>query len=207
MNLANRLTLSRILAAFAVVAFMLVDFPWSKTAALLVFVAAAATDAVDGALARTRSGHSDFGALMDPLADKILVSGALISFVGLRLVPAWMVVVLVTREFAVTGLRLLAASKGTVLHAERGGKQKTVLQMAAIVVGLAGLALGEYGMRWAALHGPAQGGAGFVPAWFDAAGRVLSGWFVFLLWIAVILTVASGVRYMAANRELWIRDV
>lgn len=206
MNLANRLTVSRILAAFAVVALMLTDFPWSKTAALVVFLVAAATDALDGALARRRSGQTEFGVLMDPLADKILVSGALISFVGLGVAPAWMVVVLVAREFAVTGLRLLAASNGAVLPAERGGKQKTVLQMAAIVAGLAGLALREY-----ALSGSAPDNGGTAPAaakaWLSAANRALSGWFVVLLGIAVVFTVASGVRYMAAQRELWMHHV
>ena len=118
MNLPNTLTVSRLIAAVVVMLAMALPIPFSTTLAFVVFVVASITDYWDGRLARTHYGVTAFGKLMDPLADKVLVCAALVSFVGVRLecephyslVPAWVVVVIIAREFAVTGLRLLAAA-------------------------------------------------------------------------------------------------
>jgi CDP-diacylglycerol--glycerol-3-phosphate 3-phosphatidyltransferase len=136
MNLPNKLTLSRFFMAGLLIFFLSVEFPGSAIAALIVFVLAAITDALDGHLARTVYGCSDFGKLMDPLADKVLTAAAFIGFVELGIMPAWMVTLILAREFMVTGLRLLAADKGIVLAAGIWGKHKTVWQMVFISVAL-----------------------------------------------------------------------
>ncbi|MBP7828959.1 MAG: CDP-diacylglycerol--glycerol-3-phosphate 3-phosphatidyltransferase [Kiritimatiellae bacterium] len=141
MNLPNMLTLSRLLLAAVMMAFLSLEFPFARTAALLVFSAAAITDYFDGYLARRHYGITAFGQLMDPLTDKVLVCAAFVSFVGMQLVPAWIAVVIIGREFLVTGLRLLAAHRGHVVSAGRWGKHKTVWQITAIVLVLMGLAL------------------------------------------------------------------
>src|ERR1700756_3881917 len=134
MNLPNKLTVSR----FALtVAFLAVIFSprvqFRETVALLLFSAASLTDYFDGKIARQRKLITNFGILMDPLADKILVCSAFIAFVGLKWIPAWMVVIIVSRELAITGLRLLAASKNVVLAAEGYGKHKTISQIVAVI--------------------------------------------------------------------------
>ena len=143
MNLPNTLTTSRLLAAFVIMLAMALPIPFSSTVAFVIFVAASITDYWDGHLARTRYGVTAFGKLMDPLADKVLVCAALVGFVGIRLpyepayslVPAWVVVVIIAREFAVTGLRLLVATRdrGRIVSAGNWGKLKTVWQMVAII--------------------------------------------------------------------------
>src|SRR5205823_2702059 len=133
MNLPNKLTLSRfgLTVAFLVVMFSQVKF--QETIALALFVAAGVSDFLDGQLARRRNLITNFGKLMDPLADKIMVCSAFIAFVGVAWLPAWMAVIVVARELAITGLRLLAASKNVVLAAERYGKHKTISQIVAII--------------------------------------------------------------------------
>ncbi len=141
MNLPNSLTVSRLFLAGLMMLFLSVSWPLSKSAALLIFIIAALTDYFDGYLARNVYGVTSFGRLMDPLTDKILVCAAFVSFVELKLLPAWIVVVIISREFLVTGLRLLAASRGRVIAAGRWGKHKTVWQIVAIVTILLGLAI------------------------------------------------------------------
>ena len=148
MKLPNYLTLSRLFLAAILLALLAVPIPFSKSLALLVFAAAGITDYFDGYLARTKYGESSFGRLMDPLADKVLVCAAFVSFVGIHLgsagrplVPAWIVVIIISREFLVTGLRLLAVSKGKIISAGKWGKHKTIWQIVAIVVVLLGLAV------------------------------------------------------------------
>ena len=143
MKLPNALTVSRLVAAGIVMLVMALPMPFSSTVAFVVFVMASITDYWDGHLARTRKQITAFGKLMDPLADKVLVCAALVGFVGVRLpfephyslVPAWVVVVIIAREFAVTGLRLLVASSDQqrILSAGSWGKLKTVWQMVAII--------------------------------------------------------------------------
>src|SRR5580704_11948740 len=135
MNLPNKLTLSRLVltVAFLVVLFLRTQIAFSETIALLLFSAASLTDYFDGKIARRDKLITNFGILMDPLADKILVCSAFIAFVGLGWIEAWMVVIIVARELAITGLRLLAASKNLVLAAEGFGKHKTISQIVAIL--------------------------------------------------------------------------
>src|ERR1700758_3954677 len=133
MNVPNQLTVSRfVLTVFFLVA-VFVPFVCHETVALMLFSAASLTDYFDGRIARRDKLITNFGILMDPLADKIMVCSAFIAFVGLTWIPAWMAVVIVARELAITGLRLLAASKNVVLAAEGYGKHKTVSQIVAII--------------------------------------------------------------------------
>ena len=125
-------------------------FPLGKTTALVIFIIASLTDWWDGWYARRHNLVTNFGTLLDPLADKLLVVAAFICFIeqttykaGVPLVQGWMVLVIVAREFLVTGLRLVAKDQGVVLQAEQLGKHKTVSQMATIIVTLAGLAARE----------------------------------------------------------------
>src|ERR1700683_1542644 len=181
MNLPNKLTLSRLVLTVAFLVVMFSKIAFYETIALLLFSAASLTDYFDGKIARRDNLITNFGILMDPLADKILVCSAFIAFVGRGWIPAWMVVVVVARELAITGLRLLAASKNLVLAAERFGKHKTVSQIAAII---SVLVLYSY-QQW----GPI--GAIFR---FNIFGEPWVVWFTYLsIWIAVILTFSSGV--------------
>lgn len=195
MNLPNKLTTSR----FALTALFLVAlfsrFPGHETAALGVFTAAGITDALDGRIARSRRLVTNFGVLMDPLADKILTCSALIAFVELRRIEAWMVVVIVARELAITGLRLLAASRSVVLAAEGFGKHKTISQMVAIVAILVSMSHAQWGAvgRWT--FGVAVGGR----PWIDWLVPVAT-------WVAVSLTILSGAIYLWRNRDLYLRD-
>lgn len=141
MNIPNILTLSRLGLAVVMMVLLSVSFPFASTLALLVFVVAGVTDYLDGYLARNVYGVTSFGSLMDPLTDKVLVCAAFVSFVELRIAPAWIVVIIISREFLVTGLRLLAASKGMVLSAGKWGKHKTIWQIIAIATILLGLAV------------------------------------------------------------------
>jgi len=135
MNLPNKLTFSRIIASIIFVALLSVDIPYSKLTATIVFLLACITDWFDGIIARKLNVETDFGKLMDPLADKILISSAFIVFVGLPEVslPPWTVIIIIAREFAITGLRLLATNKGKVIPAGFWGKNKTISQIVAII--------------------------------------------------------------------------
>src|SRR5882762_7549558 len=129
MNLPNKLTISRFILTIAFLAVIFSQSRYHETISLILFGAASLTDYFDGKIARDRKLITNFGVLMDPLADKILVCSAFIAFVGINWIPAWMVVIIVARELAITGLRLLAASKNVVLAAEGYGKHKTVSQI------------------------------------------------------------------------------
>ncbi|MGI6736560.1 MAG: CDP-diacylglycerol--glycerol-3-phosphate 3-phosphatidyltransferase [Anaerovoracaceae bacterium] len=129
MNLPNKLTMGRILA---IPVFIVVYLMGHYIIATLIFIAAAATDALDGHIARSRNLVTNFGKLMDPLADKLLTMSAFVCLVWMGLVPGWMVIVILAREFAVSGLRQIAAADGVVMAAGKSGKVKTVLQMVTI---------------------------------------------------------------------------
>src|SRR5437667_4541777 len=133
MNLPNRLTITSFVLIVALLVVMFSRAPFHETIALALFIAGGITDFLDGQIARRHKLVTNFGILMDPLADKIMVCSAFIAFVGLKWIPAWMVVIIVARELAITGLRLLAASKNVVLSAEGYGKHKTVSQIVAII--------------------------------------------------------------------------
>lgn len=133
MNLPNKLTVGRIVLVPFFVAAMLIDFPLNHLVALLIFITASITDLLDGKIARKRNLVTDFGKFADPLADKILVLSALLCFVQLGCCDCIAVIIVLFREFAVTSIRLIAASKGKVVAANIWGKVKTVTQMIAII--------------------------------------------------------------------------
>ena len=138
MNLPNKLTVGRMIAVpFFIAAYMMGYFP----VALVLFCLASATDALDGKIARKRGLVTNFGKIMDPLADKILVYSALCLFIESDLIKAWMLIIILAREFIVAGMRTVAASEGRVLAAGMSGKIKTVLQMVAVIVYLFGLSV------------------------------------------------------------------
>ena len=133
MNLPNRLTMARIFLVPVFLLIVSVKIPYGDFLAAAVFVLAASTDGLDGYFARKNKMVTSFGKIMDPLADKLLVTAALISLVELQLLSGWVAVIIIGREFAVTGLRTVAASDGVVIAASKLGKYKTVSQIIAIV--------------------------------------------------------------------------
>src|SRR5215831_6811221 len=145
MNLPNRLTISRFILTVVFLAVFFSRFRFANTVALVLFSAASLTDYFDGKIARRDKLITNFGILMDPLADKILTCSAFIAFVDRDLMPAWMVVIIVARELAITGLRLLGASQQVVLAAEGYGKHKTISQIVAIVSILTLVSYPEWG--------------------------------------------------------------
>ena len=134
LNVPNALTMLRIVAVPVIVVALLGETPNGDVIAAVVFALAALTDGVDGYIARRRREETTFGTLMDPLADKLLIVAALISLVSLDRLAAWVAMVIIARELAVTGLRSLAAEKGVVIAASWLGKAKTGLQIAAILL-------------------------------------------------------------------------
>lgn len=172
MNLPNKLTLLRIIA---IPVFIVVLLMGHRYTAAIIFIAAAFTDMLDGKIARKYDLVTNFGKLMDPLADKLLVMSALVCLVQLGEVAGWMVIVILAREFAITGLRQVAASEGIVIAAGSTGKFKTVLQMIAIPL----LIL----QNWPGC---------LIDLPLDQI----------FLWAAVAMTIISGVEYIARNRQL-----
>ena len=171
------------------------DNPQNVKVSPLLFSAASLTDYFDGKIARRDKLITNFGILMDPLADKILVCSAFIAFVGLGWMPAWMVVVVVARELAITGLRLLAASRNLVLAAERFGKHKTISQIVAII---SILVLHSY--RQVGVVGQLFGLRLFGEPWVN--------WFAtYAIAVAVFLTFTSGAIYLWRNRKLYVMDL
>jgi CDP-diacylglycerol--glycerol-3-phosphate 3-phosphatidyltransferase len=195
MNLPNKLTLSRLALTVAFLVVFLLPLPGGKTLALALFLVASITDHYDGKIARQRKLITNFGILMDPLADKVLVCSAFIAFVGDRLMPAWMVILIVARELTITGLRLLAASKNVVLAAEGYGKHKTVSQMVTIVAILVLEAHGQWG-AWARtlFEFPVLG-----VAW-------VQGFTVLSMWASVFFTAFSGAIYLYRNQHIYMSD-
>lgn len=196
MTLPNQLTLSRFVltAVFLVVIFA--AFSGNETVALILFCIASITDFLDGRIARKQNLITNFGILMDPLADKILTCSAFIAFVELRQMEAWMVVIIVARELAITGLRLLAASKNVVLAAERYGKHKTISQIVAIIAILVLLSYSQWGSPGMAVFGWMIGGRPWIEHFVG-----------FSKWVAVALTLGSGVVYLWRNRRLYLEDM
>lgn len=183
MNLPNQLTLARLGLAALFVACFSIDFPHRFTAAFVLFVAATLTDWLDGEIARRRRLVTDFGKLMDPLADKILTAAAFICLAAHEAIPAWAVVLIISREFLITGLRSLAASKGIVIPADTLGKHKTSWQMGTTLYFLLLLSWREFSP----------------PPWF--AGAWWAGTHVFVP-VMVALSTWSGLAYLYKNRDL-----
>ena len=191
MNWANRLTLSRLALTVLFVVSLSSSWPYARTAALVIFLVAGLTDFVDGEIARRYGVITNFGKLMDPLVDKIMVAAAFISLVPLKAVPAWAATTVVARDFLITGLRLMASAKGRILPAESLGKQKTSWQIVTIVFFLALLSMAE-------LQYASATSTWWVRAW-SKAGPVL-------VWITVALTIYSGVAFAWRNRDLIAPD-
>ena len=198
MNLPNKLTASRFVFTAAFLAVMFSKMPWHQTIALVLFSVAGITDFLDGRIARQRNLITNFGILMDPLADKIMTCSAFIAFVAMpeTHMKAWMAVVIVARELTITGLRLIAASKNLVLAAEGFGKHKTISQIVAII---AVLTVHAY---------PQWGDAGKMIFGFEIFGRPWADGFALIaVWIAVGLTILSGSIYLWKNREIYLQDM
>jgi len=191
MNLPNKLTVARLFITGIFVATMSIDFPGKFTTSLILFLIASITDYFDGAIARKRGLITTFGKLMDPLADKVLMGAAfvLLSHEENINFPAWAVVVILTRELLVTGLRLVATSQGAVLAADSLGKQKTILQIATSIYFLLFLASTETPL--AALSA-AFAVKAFSPQVFGTG----------LIVLTIAATVVSGVSYLWKNRKL-----
>lgn len=198
MNLPNKLTVSRFALTVVFLWAVFSRSPVNDTLALVFFCAAGTTDYLDGRIARRRGLITNFGILMDPLADKILICSAFIALVERGrlnpstpvMVEAWMAVIIVARELAITGLRLLAASKSVVLAAERYGKHKTISQIVAII---ALLVLDAHVEWWPWLQG-------LLKWWVPTFTRLA-------LWVTVALTATSGALYLWRNRELYLHDM
>jgi CDP-diacylglycerol--glycerol-3-phosphate 3-phosphatidyltransferase len=187
MNWANRLTLSRLALTVLFVVALNSSWKYATTSALILFLIAGLTDFVDGEVARRYGVITNFGKLMDPLVDKIMMAAAFISLVPLKAVPAWVAATVVGRDFLITGLRLLASARGRVLPAETLGKQKTSWQIITVIFFLALLATSE--LRYADEKS----------MWWlrarDVAGPIL-------VWITIGLTVYSGLGFAWRNRKL-----
>ena len=139
MNLPNKLTLLRIIMIPVFVVLLYLDFPFNNLVALAVFILASITDTLDGYIARKYNLITDFGKFMDPIADKLLVTAAMLVFVDWHMMPAWVVIVVVAREVIVSALRLVAANNGRVIAAGWSGKVKTASTMVCICIMLLGL--------------------------------------------------------------------
>jgi len=189
MNLANRLTVSRFFLSIGFVLVLSVHLPFRFTIALVLFLVAGITDYADGEIARRFNMETDFGRLMDPLVDKIMMAAAFICLVPLGAIPAWAATVIVSREFLITGLRLLAASKGRVLSAEKLGKHKTAWQIITAIFFLLMLSVRELARLTGA---PAVILYERIWDWGGAS----------LLLVTVALTLVSGAGYLWKNRAL-----
>ncbi len=191
MNLPNKLTLSRIALTFVFMLFLFSQGLAAKYLAFFVFTVASLTDFYDGRIARRKNSVTDFGRLMDPIADKILALAAFLAFVEMKIIPAWMVVLIIAREFIITSLRLLAVSKKTYLSATIGGKHKTLSQMVAIFTILIFLIVKETALKFFTFWNPS------VEYWLR--------WGIFgVMLVTVALTLISGVSYLWRNRSLLI---
>ena len=176
MNLPNKITVFRFfLVPLFAVAFLL-QFSWSNIAALVIFLIACVSDFFDGFLARKKNQVTDFGKLMDPLADKLLVCTALVCFVEAREnFPAWCAILIIAREFIISGVRQLAAEKNTIIMASWWGKSKTVVQMITCIL--------------------------FI---LDVKNDVFLMLENIFMWLAAALTVISLVDYIVKNRNIFI---
>jgi CDP-diacylglycerol---glycerol-3-phosphate 3-phosphatidyltransferase len=200
LNLPNKLTLGRIAAAPLLVIGLLSETVVGQYLALLLFIAAALTDYWDGKLARERNLVTNFGKIMDPLADKLLMATLFICFVQLGYAPAWMVILIIGREFAITGLRVLAAMEGRVISASTSGKHKTISQIVAVLIILTVNVIVSSLRAWA-------------PPWEYALmslglfGQIMLYLAYYLpyagMFVAAVLSLYSGLDYLFKNRELF----
>ncbi len=191
MNLPNKLTVGRIILVPFFVAAMLIDFSLHHLVALIIFVIASLTDMLDGKIARKNNLVTDFGKFADPLADKILVTAALLCFVQNGYCDCVAVIIVMFREFAVTSIRLTAAAKGKVVAANIFGKIKTVSQMIAIIAIL---------LMQFVLDLPSIGFA-FSSGLSDTLSVVFFAVGEALIWISTIFAAVSGIIYIIENKR------
>ena len=190
MNLANKLTLLRIVLVPIFLIFIAAKcIPYGSFIATFIFILASITDKLDGYIARSRNQITNFGKFMDPLADKLLVTAALISLVELHVVPAWAAVIIIAREFAVSGLRSIAAAQGKVIAASWWGKIKTVIQIIALI-----LMLLQVNIRDSGYLTKFVANSGFWRQFFSIVPQVM-------LMAAVIITIISGYEYFKNNKS------
>lgn len=174
MNLPNKITIFRVcLIPLFLVALLVPAIPYGKYIALVIFVVACLSDAVDGHLARKHNLITNFGKFMDPLADKLLVSSALIAFISIDLIPAWIVIVIIAREFIISGFRLVASDNHVVIAASYWGKFKTTAQMILCIL--------------------------LILNWDGTVFYVLEQVFIY---ISLVLTVVSLVDYVIKNKKV-----
>ena len=175
MNLPNKLTVARVILIPFFVFFLLNDSmnPYFKWVALAIFIVASLTDLLDGKIARKYNLVTDFGKFMDPLADKLLVCSAMIGLIELGRIEAWIVIVIIAREFIISGFRLIAADNGRVIAASYWGKFKTTFQMFMVILMIANL--------------------GMTP--FPLITQIIK-------WIALVLTIVSLVDYLIKNKDV-----
>ena len=188
MNRPNQLTLSRIILTFVFIFFISQNGLVPMAIAALVFTLASVTDFYDGYLAKKYDLHSDFGKLMDPIADKFLILAAFLAFVRMQIVDDWMVLLILGREIIVTGLRIFAVTKGKVLAAERAGKHKTVSQIVAIFSILGFIIAKEILLNFSCWSPT-------IEIWWRR------GIFALML-VTVAFTLISGISYFWNNRKL-----
>ena len=174
MNLPNKLTVARVILTPVYLAVMVMQFNMHYLAALIIFSVASFTDFLDGKIARKHNLVTTFGKLVDPVADKMLTTAAMLAFMQLGLCNIWIVMIVITREFLVTSFRLVASAQGVVIAAGIWGKLKTVSQMAFSIVIMILAQFYTYFMEWSTLCRLANG----------------------LMWITAVLTVISGVKYI-----------
>lgn len=180
-NLPNILTLSRFFLTAVFMQFLFMEGPLFKGIALFVFLTACLTDYLDGHIARKQGLVTPLGKLLDPIADKVLIFSAFLSFVEMNILPAWMVMVMLGREVLITGFRLLGTSRGVVLPATRGGKHKTAIQAISIVVIVSFLIAVD------------------LPFWNTASTASVLKIIQWTMLVVVISTLASGVSYTAKH--------
>jgi CDP-diacylglycerol--glycerol-3-phosphate 3-phosphatidyltransferase len=175
MNLPNKLTVARVVMIPFFVFFLLFDpanetFKWI---ALALFIIASLTDMLDGKIARKYNLITDFGKFMDPLADKLLVCSAMIGLIELGRIPSWIVIIIIAREFVISGFRLIAADNGKVIAASYWGKFKTTFQMIMVILMIANLPIG----------------------WLQVLTQII-------MWIALALTIISLIDYLVKNKDV-----
>lgn len=205
MNLANKLTVLRVLLVPVFIVFMAMDSFWTNIIALIVFCGASITDYFDGKIARDQNMITTFGIFLDPLADKLLVTSAFISFVGLYTldIPAWMVICIISREFIITGLRSIAASQNIIIPASMSGKVKTFSQMVAIITILAILVINSALIKFS------------LPTAYDLIEmqgfQYFIGWLLiklpyWLMFVTTIVTLYSGFTYLLSHKKIFIES-
>lgn len=190
MNLANKLTILRIILVPVFLIFITIEgIPYGTLISIAIFIIASITDKLDGYIARSRNQITSFGKLMDPLADKLLITTALVCLVEYHVISSWVAVIIIAREFAVTGLRTVAAAEGKIIAASKWGKAKTVTQIIAIVLALINLNYQHVflGMLEKFIKYPHK----FLNVTTDVA-----------MALAIIITIISGLDYFIKNKEV-----